>query len=63
MSALIDRVADSEFSFVLYYAPWDADCQAMKEELENVAQYYHTKVKMHLYLIILVLFNNVQIVY
>lgn len=44
LSALIDRVADSEFSFVMYYAPWDADCQAMKQELENVAHYYHSKV-------------------
>lgn len=45
LNALIDRVADSDFSFVMYYAPWDADCQAMKEELENVAQYYHSKVR------------------
>lgn len=44
MGALVDRVTDADFSFVMYYAPWDAECQAIKEEFESVAQYYHSQV-------------------
>ena len=44
LGALVERVTDADFSFVMYYAPWDADCQAMKEELEIVAQYYRSQV-------------------
>ncbi|XP_011502270.1 PREDICTED: thioredoxin domain-containing protein 11 [Ceratosolen solmsi marchali] len=44
LSALIDRVRDSDFSFVMYYAPWDAECQAIKQEFENAAWYYHSQV-------------------
>ncbi|KAJ8665286.1 hypothetical protein QAD02_006948 [Eretmocerus hayati] len=44
LSALVDRVTDSDFSFVMYYAPWDADSQDLKDEFEKVAQYYHSQI-------------------
>ncbi|XP_014215524.1 thioredoxin domain-containing protein 11 [Copidosoma floridanum] len=44
LNALIERVTDSDFSFVLYYAPWDAESQAIKKEFESVARYYHSQV-------------------
>ncbi|OXU20522.1 hypothetical protein TSAR_015773 [Trichomalopsis sarcophagae] len=44
LGALVDRVTDADFSFVMYYAPWDAECQAIKEEFESVAQYYQSQV-------------------
>lgn len=44
LGALVDRVTESDFSFVMYYAPWDADSQALKEEFESVARFYHSQV-------------------
>ncbi|XP_058796273.1 thioredoxin domain-containing protein 11 [Phymastichus coffea] len=44
LSALVDRVTESDFSFVMYYAPWDAESQALTEEFESVARYYHNQV-------------------
>ncbi|XP_014234025.1 thioredoxin domain-containing protein 11 [Trichogramma pretiosum] len=44
LGALIDRVTDFDFCFVMYYAPWDAESQIVKEEFEKVAQYYNSQV-------------------
>ncbi|XP_066601366.1 thioredoxin domain-containing protein 11-like isoform X2 [Prorops nasuta] len=44
LGAMIEQVINSDFSFVMYYAPWDAESQAVREEFEAVAQYYHTQI-------------------
>ncbi|XP_011310287.1 thioredoxin domain-containing protein 11 [Fopius arisanus] len=44
VSAMIERVSDSDFCFVMYYAPWDAQSQAVREEFEIVARQYHSQV-------------------
>lgn len=41
---MIERVTEADFSFVMYYAPWDAESQAVRQEFEIVAQYYHSQV-------------------
>lgn len=41
---MIEKFRESDFSFVMYYAPWDADSQAVRPEFEKVAQYYNTQV-------------------
>lgn len=42
---MIKRTTDADLSFVMYYAPWDAESQAVRHEFETVAQYYYSKVK------------------
>ncbi|XP_043258314.1 thioredoxin domain-containing protein 11 isoform X1 [Colletes gigas] len=44
LGAMIERVTEADFSFVMYYAPWDAESQAVRPEFENVAQYYRTQI-------------------
>lgn len=44
LEAMIERVTEADFSFVMYYAPWDAESQAVRQEFEEVAQHYHTQV-------------------
>ncbi|XP_076235229.1 thioredoxin domain-containing protein 11 [Calliopsis andreniformis] len=44
LGAMIERVTEADFSFVMYYAPWDAESQAVRQEFEKVAQYYHTQI-------------------
>ena len=44
LTAMVERIMDSDFSFIMYYAPWDAESQALRAEFEIVAQYYHSQV-------------------
>ncbi|KAK2582439.1 hypothetical protein KPH14_004749 [Odynerus spinipes] len=44
LSAMIEQVTDTEFSFVMFYAPWDAESQAVRDEFEKVAEYYHPQI-------------------
>ncbi|XP_046835682.1 thioredoxin domain-containing protein 11 [Vespa crabro] len=44
LSAMIERVTDTEFSFVMYYAPWDAESQVIRNEFEKVAEYYYPQI-------------------
>ncbi|XP_063995594.1 thioredoxin domain-containing protein 11 [Diachasmimorpha longicaudata] len=44
VSAMVERVSSSDVSFIMYYAPWDAESQIVREEFEIVAQQYHSKV-------------------
>ncbi|KAL6259352.1 hypothetical protein P5V15_009267 [Pogonomyrmex californicus] len=41
LDALIERITQADFSFVMYYAPWDAESQVLRHEFEIVAQFYH----------------------
>ncbi|XP_015111249.1 thioredoxin domain-containing protein 11 [Diachasma alloeum] len=43
VSAMIERASDSDLSFIMYYAPWDAESQIVREEFEIVAQQYHSQ--------------------
>lgn len=44
LDAMIERITQADFSFVMYYAPWDAESQALRREFEIVAQFYHPQV-------------------
>ncbi|XP_012271941.1 thioredoxin domain-containing protein 11 [Orussus abietinus] len=44
LEAAWERIADADVSFVMYYAPWDAESQSVKHEFEAVARYYHAQV-------------------
>ncbi|XP_072763189.1 thioredoxin domain-containing protein 11-like isoform X2 [Anoplolepis gracilipes] len=44
LDAMIERITQADFSFVMYYAPWDAESQALRNEFENVAQFYHPQI-------------------
>ncbi|XP_017881600.1 thioredoxin domain-containing protein 11 [Ceratina calcarata] len=44
LGAMVERVTEADFSFVMYYAPWDAESQNMRLEFEKVAQYYHSQI-------------------
>ncbi|KAJ4443908.1 hypothetical protein ANN_05695 [Periplaneta americana] len=39
-----ERVSESDVSFVMYYAPWDAESQATRAQFKTVAQYYYKQV-------------------
>lgn len=44
LGAAIERVTDADLSFVMYYAPWDAESQAVRQEFEAVARFHHKQV-------------------
>ncbi|CAL4105676.1 unnamed protein product [Meganyctiphanes norvegica] len=44
VSELVDRLLSSDISLVVYYAPWDRDCQELRWELEKVARFHHEQV-------------------
>ncbi|XP_015521160.1 thioredoxin domain-containing protein 11 [Neodiprion pinetum] len=44
LGAAIERVTDADLSFVMYYAPWDAESQAVRQEFETVARFYHKQI-------------------
>ncbi|CAL1678301.1 unnamed protein product [Lasius platythorax] len=44
LDAMIERITQADFSFVMYYAPWDAESQALRNEFESVAQFYHPQI-------------------
>ena len=45
LDAMIERLTQADFSFIMYYAPWDAESQALRHEFENVARFYHPQVQ------------------
>jgi len=45
LDAMIERITQADFSFVMYYAPWDAESQALRYEFEVVAGFYHPQVR------------------
>lgn len=44
LSPAFERVSESDVSFVMYYAPWDAESQAVRIHFKIVAQYYFKQV-------------------
>lgn len=45
MSAMIERASTTDISFVMFYAPWDAESQILRHEFEIVAKHYHSQVQ------------------
>lgn len=61
LSAMVDRVADSDYSFIMYYAPWDAESQAARQQFEIAAQYYQNEVNNKFFTFfqkVIILFSN-----
>ncbi|XP_036142667.1 thioredoxin domain-containing protein 11 isoform X2 [Monomorium pharaonis] len=44
LDAMIERITQADFSFVMYYAPWDAESQVLRHEFESVAQFYYPQI-------------------
>lgn len=44
MKTVTDKIYLSEMSFVMYYAPWDAESQRVRWHFEAAARYYHKEV-------------------
>ncbi|KAH0546366.1 thioredoxin domain-containing protein 11 [Cotesia glomerata] len=44
LNAMIEKASDSDVCFIMYYAPWDAESQTVRQEFERVAHYYHSQV-------------------
>lgn len=44
LGPVFERVAESDVSFLMYYAPWDAESQATRMQFKIVAQYYYKQV-------------------
>ncbi|XP_014261865.1 thioredoxin domain-containing protein 11-like isoform X2 [Cimex lectularius] len=44
LSELMHEITHVDFSFVMFYAPWDADCQDVKQEFIKVSEFYSNKV-------------------
>ncbi|XP_071442293.1 thioredoxin domain-containing protein 11 [Hetaerina americana] len=40
----LSRVVRSDVSFVMFYAPWDAESQLVRQEFDAAAKYYHREV-------------------
>lgn len=45
LDAMIERITQADFSFVMYYAPWDAESQVLRHEFESVARFYYPQVQ------------------
>ena len=44
LSPAFERISESDVSFVMYYAPWDAESQVVRVQFKIVAQYYYKQV-------------------
>lgn len=43
-SALLETL-NHDISFIMYYAPWDAECQEVRKEFDIAASFYYKQVK------------------
>ncbi|XP_018323145.1 thioredoxin domain-containing protein 11 isoform X2 [Agrilus planipennis] len=41
-----ERAHNADFSFVMFYAPWSAECRKTRDEFEIVAKHFHKHVEM-----------------
>ncbi|KAJ9585352.1 hypothetical protein L9F63_002849 [Diploptera punctata] len=44
LSPAFERVSESDISFVMYYAPWDAESQSTRTQFKIVAQYFYKQI-------------------
>lgn len=47
LSEAINLATESDLSFVMYYAPWDAESQAVRHEFNIVSQHMHKYVSIN----------------
>ena len=40
LSPAFERISESDLSFVMYYAPWDAECQSVRAQFDLLASLY-----------------------
>lgn len=45
LKTALEKMSLSEMSFVMYYAPWDAESQRVRWHFEAAARYYHKEVR------------------
>lgn len=45
LSKAIELASESDLAFVMYYAPWDAESQAVRQEFDIAAQHMHKYVR------------------
>lgn len=41
LSEAISQASEGDLAFVMYYAPWDAESQAVRQEFITVSQHLH----------------------
>ena len=46
LKSALEKISLSEMSFVMYYAPWDAESQRVRWHFEAAARYFHKEVSM-----------------
>ena len=46
LKELWSRISQNEVSFIMYYAPWDADCIRARNEIEIVSNHYGQQVSL-----------------
>lgn len=44
LSAAIDKARESDIAFVMFYAPWDAESQAVRQEFDLAARYMQKQI-------------------
>lgn len=44
ISAAIEQARTAEVAFVMFYAPWDAESQAVREHFQEAAEYLSSKI-------------------
>lgn len=45
LKTALEKMSLSEMSFIMYYAPWDAESQRVRWHFEAAARYYHKEVR------------------
>lgn len=48
LSEAITQASEGDLAFVMYYAPWDAESQAVRQEFMTVSQHLHKYVSINL---------------
>jgi hypothetical protein len=44
LNPAFEKISESDLTFAMYYAPWDAESQAVRAEFELLASYFANEV-------------------
>lgn len=44
LNPAFEKISESDLTFAMYYAPWDAESQAVRAEFELLASYFENEV-------------------
>jgi len=44
LNPAFEKISESDLTFAMYYAPWDAESQAVRAEFDLLASYYSDEV-------------------